>query len=127
MVRRCAKYILYMCPHTTIYHTTTRVSSFSIGGAQDISYMCPLTTIHVFSYYYICVLILRDICYICVLTICVLILILLYVCPHSTICVLILLYVSSYYYVCVLILLYVSSNTGSVQKRPVTKLKHVIA
>jgi hypothetical protein len=56
--------------------------------------------IHVSSSYYICVLILLQMCP--HTTICVLIL--LHMCPHGTVCVLILLYVSSYYYICVLLL-----------------------
>ncbi len=47
--------------------------------------MCCLILLHVSSYCYICVVIL------------------LYMCPHTTI------YVSSYHYICVVILLYVSS------------------
>ncbi len=56
------------------------------------------------SYYYICVLILLYMCphttvYVCVL-------ILLYMCPHTAI------YVSSYSYICVLILLYMCPHTN---------------
>jgi hypothetical protein len=77
-----------------------RMSSRTSGMGSRTSGMC----VHVSSYYYICVLILLYMCphtttmyvsscyYVCVL-------ILLYMCPHTTI------YVSSYCCICVLILL----------------------
>jgi hypothetical protein len=79
---------------------------------RRIPHICPHTTIYVSSYYFICFLILLQ----CVV-------ILLYMCPHTTMCprttkhvsscyhattcVLMLLHESSCYNICVLILLYV--------------------
>jgi hypothetical protein len=67
-----------MCPHTSdmclkllVYET----SSFR----PHTSDMCPHTTIHVTSYNYICVPVLLTTC----------VLIVLYMCPHTTTCVLV--------------------------------------
>jgi hypothetical protein len=89
----CVLILLYMCPHTTIY--VSSYYSYAHRGQAlfkplYIQHICVIL-LHVSSYYYICVLIL------------------LYMCPHTTI------YVSSYYYICVLILLIRASWTGPLQ------------
>ena len=90
------RWLLYVCPHTTIcvslcYYMCVlilSVSSYYYMCVLILPYVCPRTAIYVSSYYYICVLIL------------------LHMSPHTTI------YVSSYYYnyyICVLIPPYASS------------------
>jgi hypothetical protein len=100
---------IYMCPHTTTHtytcvlillHTYMHVSSYYYTARQrkicmytthityaDVRSSKRYTHIHVSSYYYLCVLIL------------------LYMCLHSTI------YASSFYYICVLILLQMFPHT----------------
>jgi hypothetical protein len=113
-----ADYLLYMCPHTTMYASAL---SSNVLCVLKVLGTCPHTAIHVFSYYWmcphtpICVHILLWMCpdttirvssssYTCVLIL---------LCPHTPMCVHILLWmcpdttirVSSSSYTCVLILL----------------------
>ena len=118
----CVFILLYMCSHTAIY-----VSSYyyicvlrgcsSLNSASAV-YMCVLTVVYLTNIcYYICVLILLYMCLhttICVSHTAIYVSSYCYMCPHTTTCVLILLYMclhstiyaSSYYYICVLILIY---------------------
>jgi hypothetical protein len=103
-----------MCPHTTIYVSLcphqdslerSRFGRFMIRNQVSYYYYMCHTTIYVSSYYYICVLILLHVSsyyYICPAIwplyapqsgfILLLHVLLLYMCPRTTICVLILLY-----------------------------------
>jgi hypothetical protein len=96
-----------MCPHTTMY-----VSAYHYSYVSSCYYVCvriplcvriPIVYYYVSSYYYVCV---RIPLYICVL-------ILLHMCPHTTICVLILLCMCPcvVLQMCVLILLYMFPHT----------------
>jgi hypothetical protein len=84
--------------HTNTHtHTHTPVFSAAACMAAPVS---SFSFLRHYSTYYICVLVLLYI----------FVLMLLHVCPHTTICVLILLYVSSYYSTCVRTTQYVHSD-----------------
>ena len=102
--------LLHVCPHTTIHVCTAGRRATPASCAQE-SYQvskCPHTAILVPSYYYICVLILLYLCphtTTCVSSYC-------YICPHTTVCVLQLLYMCPHTIICVLILLYKCPHTA---------------
>jgi hypothetical protein len=54
--RKVRRSYVYMRPNTAIYVLGAVGSAVSVG--QVLLHMCPHTTTYVFSYYYICVLIL---------------------------------------------------------------------
>ncbi len=87
---------LYVCPHNAI----NRGRRHGPSAIEHMPLMWKLTYQRASdSHYYICVLILLLLLYMCPhTTICVLML--LYMCPHTTI------YVFSFYYICVLMLRY---------------------
>jgi hypothetical protein len=100
-----------MCPHTT--HTTIcaiYVSSHIVGMRTGVSGVAVHHTAMYLDNAAICVLILLILLYVCPRTT-VYVSSYYYIRPHTSVCFHTTIYVSSYYYICVLILLYMCPHT----------------